>query len=176
MIYEIVCNITNEKYYGSTSMKESRRLYSHKCNSNKTTSKQIIDRGNYTFNIVERLESPTKQELLLKEKEYIKNNECINKCSPIRTEEELKEYTVQYKQEYYTKHQEDLKKYCREWYYSNKDKVLELRKKRYETNKEQISEVRKQKLICDCGDEYTIQNKSRHCKAKKHIAYIESIE
>ena len=171
MIYEIVCNITNEKYYGSTTMPE-RRLYSHKCKYNKCTSKQIIDRGNYTFNIVERLDNPTKLELLTKEKEYIKNNECINNSSPIRTNEELKQYEKDYKSEYYEKNIDNLRNYSKEWYKKNKEKALINVHNYNKNNRDKILEKKKEIIICECGINYTYTNKLRHQKSKKHIDII----
>jgi hypothetical protein len=170
MIYEIVCNITNEKYYGSTKLQN--RLQFHKAISNKCNSKQIIDRGNYIFRIIETLDNPTKIELLTKEKEYIKNNECINKYSPIRTIEELRAYEKKKNDEKYLLNKEDILKKNKEYYDNNKEKILTQQKKYYEDNRVLIKEIRKEKILCVCGEEYTIQNKARHCKSKKHINFI----
>ena len=155
MIYEILCNETGQKYYGSTY--KNNRLLAHKCSSNNTMSKSIIERGNYTFKIIEKLNNPLKNELLLKEKEYILNNDCINKYSPLRTIEEKKNQNI---------------KTASNFYYNNKENILTCRKLSYNNNKENISNMRKIPLLCKCGSQYTFHNKSRHEKTKKHKNYI----
>jgi hypothetical protein len=174
MIYEIVCNITNEKYYGSTTTTETRRLDSHKCKSNTCTSKQIIDRGSYTFNVIERLDNPTKLELLIKEKEYITRNECINKLIPAQTEEELKNNIKNGKVIYYKKNEDRLKEYGKEWYFKNKEKTLGNVHKYYKKNRDLILLKNKEVIMCECGVNYTYGNKLRHQQSKKHINFIES--
>jgi hypothetical protein len=172
MIYEIVCNITNEKYYGSTKSNIARRMYSHKTASSKCTSRQIIDRGDYIFRVLETLDNPTKIELWAKEKEYIKNNECINKLIPAQTEEELKANIIFRNGKYYLDNKEELLNQQKKYYFDNKNRITSRVKKYYNDNKEVIQAVRKEKLICECGDAYTIQNRARHCKTKKHINFI----
>ena len=174
MIYEIVCNITNEKYYGSTTMKERRRLDAHKCNKNGCTSKSIIDRGDYTFRILERLENPTKLELLLKEKEYIINNECINKLIPAQTEEEINENIKKNKYRYYRENLDKFKQYGIEWYSKNSEKRKQMTNDYYKNNRDKILEKRREGVVCECGVNYTIQNRARHQKTKHHITFIEA--
>ena len=59
IIYEIVCNITGERYIGSTSQTLQFRMYKHtygaKTNHPKSNykSKEIINRGDYQANILE---------------------------------------------------------------------------------------------------------------------------
>lgn len=38
----------------------------------------------------------------------------------------------------------------------------------YKKNKEQILERSREKIKCDCGQEYTVSNKSKHYKTMKH--------
>ena len=46
-IYKIVCNISGETYYGSTTQPLWKRMGHHRHKSNNANSKQIIQRGNY---------------------------------------------------------------------------------------------------------------------------------
>tara|TARA_R110001606_G_scaffold211828_1_gene359487 strand:- start:19 stop:450 length:432 start_codon:yes stop_codon:yes gene_type:complete len=48
---------------------------------------------------------------------------------------------------------------------NNKEKIAKYR----EDNKEHLNE----KFNCECGVYYSYQNKSRHLKSKKHLAYID---
>ena len=97
-IYKIECNITGEVYYGSTAIQYlceriGRHKYSAKNNTDtsKTTSKQIINRGNYNYKIIEYYPCNSKEELLARERWWIENNVCINKHIPLRTQAEYKE-------------------------------------------------------------------------------------
>ena len=81
-IYKIVCQETNEVYYGSTCQTLTQRLYQHiadsKTNSN-ITSKRIIMRNNYKMELVENFPCETKAELNKREGFYQSNNPCVNK-------------------------------------------------------------------------------------------------
>jgi hypothetical protein len=145
-IYKIVCNITNECYYGRCNGKYNR-LNCHTARSNNTSSKQIIDRGNYTFTIIEdNLEDDI---LVEKEYFYIKNNDCINITTPYTNEDNK---IIRHRQE------ESNRYYTNQEYYKNKSK------KNYYKNHTKIRADRNQKILCECGKEYTKGNKSRHYK------------
>ena len=72
-IYKIVCQETNEVYYGSTIKSLAHRLYQHiadsKTNSS-ITSKRIIMRNNYKMELVENFPCETKAELRKREGLY----------------------------------------------------------------------------------------------------------
>jgi hypothetical protein len=158
IIYRIICNETNDIYYGSTTRSIKQRMNTHR-NSKKEeepcSSLQIIERNNYYYEIVEELEFEDKMDLLNREKWYILNNKCINKCLPFLTDEERKHY---YK-DWCEKNKEQLKNYHKEWYEVNKDKMKEKkkeyskiyneankakRKEWYEANKEEINQRRRE--------------------------------
>jgi hypothetical protein len=148
-IYKILCNITNECYYGRCNGKYSR-INCHTAKNNPTISKQIIDRGNYTFSIVE--DNIENNLIIEREYYYIKNFECINKTLPyIETDDKLHRHRQEEKDRYYT-NQEFYKKKSNE---------------NYHKNRESIRAERNQKILCECGKEYTKGNKSRHLKTHK---------
>ena len=119
-IYKIVCNNTNKVYYGSTTQKVSQRIGDHRKQFNKyqmglrnyTSCYEILEVGNYQYFTVEKLEFEDKFELRNREKEYILNNECVNKNIPNRTK--------------------------KEWVEANKEKIKEQMKIYYENNKEKF--------------------------------------
>lgn len=157
-IYKITCNITNECYYGSSKIKSNLRLNSHKSKSNQSISKQIIDRGNYTFIILENDIEDDK--LIEREYYYINGFDCINKNKPcIKEDNKL-----------YRKRVQELQRY-----YDNKEEILKQRKENYNKNKEQISIKRKQTYTCDCGSIIQMGEKSRHNKTGIHKKYLDSI-
>jgi hypothetical protein len=137
IIYKITCNETGEVYYGSTTLSLNRRILMHKslCKRWKegkcgfTTSYQIIDRGNYSYSLIETVECENKYQLEQRERYYIENNECINKVIPCRTI-----------QEWYEANKDKKNEKAKEWYEANKEK-----KKAYkEANRDHINELRRQ--------------------------------
>jgi len=86
-IYKIVCNLTGEVYYGSTieEIYEAVSKYKYK---QEISAREIINRDNYYYELVENYSCNNTYELELKKKEYILNNKCINKNIPRRTKEE----------------------------------------------------------------------------------------
>ena len=138
--YCIVCNVTGEKYYGSTKRTLEQRLSKHKGKDNTCCSKKIILRGDY--DIYQLAEYDTIEKAEMKEKWYINNKECINEQRVRLTDEERKEY-------------------YKEYYQENKDKILERMKEKYEINCEKINKIHK---------EYYYKNKDKICeKAKETI-------
>tara|TARA_R110002020_G_C15767647_1_gene727788 strand:+ start:46 stop:504 length:459 start_codon:yes stop_codon:yes gene_type:complete len=84
-IYEIRCNVTDEVYFGSTAEKYlSTRLGSHRNDTARCSSKQIINRGNFTCKIIENYPCKSRIELQIREGWWIENNVCINKHIPFK--------------------------------------------------------------------------------------------
>jgi hypothetical protein len=104
--------------------------------------------------------------------------------------EENKEQKIEYQKQYAQENKEHIKNYQDEYREKNKEKLAE-QKKEYreahkeeasikqkqwrEANKEKLKEQRGQVLLCDCGINYTHNNKSRHLKTKNHLKFVESI-
>jgi len=201
-IYKLVSPFTDEVYYGSTTQQLSMRKATHKAGRNNTcSSKQLFQEGNVEIILVELFPCNTKEELLMRERFYIENNECVNKRIPGRTQkeyyqknkeklsEQMKEYyennkeqICEQKKEYRQKNKEKLSEKMKEYYENNKEQISEQRKEYYENNKEQISEQQKKyqqnnkdklnaKIICECGGKYQRTSKTRHLRTKKHINF-----
>ncbi len=111
IIYCIVCNVTGEKYYGSTFRNLLERIKEHKSQSNKTASKQIIERGNYSIQILMECYVPNKLELRKMESNFIRNNECINKFDAHLSRNEI----LQYQKDYYENNKEKKYQYNKEY-------------------------------------------------------------
>ncbi len=149
-IYKILCNLTGECYYGK-SKGGYNRFINHTCKSNTCSSKQIIERGNYQFIIVE----DNIDILLLRDKEYyyITNFKCINNTIPyVVQDNKAKRHREEEKKRYYN-NQEFYKKKSNELYYKNHDKI------RMDRNS---------KIKCVCGLEYSKGNKMRHYRSNFH--------
>jgi group I intron endonuclease len=148
-IYGIRCLSTGEVYIGST-IDFKKRQRDHKAPSNGCISKQIIERGNYEFYIIEECDVEQK---LIRERFHIENTDCINKRVPLRT-----------KKEYKDSHKEEIKEYRN----LHKDERKYYDKHRYQLNKEQIKQKHSEIINCECGCKITKGRLSTHRKSTKH--------
>ena len=185
-IYCITCNISNKKYYGSTCSSLMKRKDNHiqhykyylKGKINFVTSFDIIKNNNFKIELIEEVNCLSKNELLIREKFFIENNDCVNKYVPLQTDHE-----------YYIKNKEKHNKRGKEYYENNKNHLKEKMKEWIEKNKdtEHYKEIKKlnklkQKelhgtITCSCGSilkNFTWDIK-RHEKSLKHISYIQSL-
>jgi hypothetical protein len=78
-------------YYGHTCQTLARRFGHHKSNHNKSSSKQIIDKGDAIILLVEDYPCLNINEARAREGYYILNNPCVNKNVAGRT---MKQYYV----------------------------------------------------------------------------------
>lgn len=131
MIYEIVCNETNERYIGSTFEPTlSRRLSCHKADAKRNStcmSKQIIDRGNYYINLLEKIDVNTRDELRMKERYWYDKLDCINKVRSHITKIEK----IEYQKKYHEEHRQIKREQSNKYYYDNRDKINAKRKELY---------------------------------------------
>ncbi len=142
IIYKITCNETGEVYYGSTTKSLNRRISKHKCDckrwkdgkTNFTTSFQIIDRGNYSYSLIETVECEDRAQLEAVERRFIEENDCINKIVVGRTQKEYKEI-----------HKDDIKAYRKTYIECNKDDIKEAAKSYVKANREHINELQRQR-------------------------------
>jgi hypothetical protein len=104
-IYEIICNLTKERYIGSTIQALSMRLCGHRTDRNMCKSKQIIERGDYYINLLEDYSCENKEQLLKKEREWFDNLECINAYRPIRIDDDIHDMR---QKKYYDKNRDNI--------------------------------------------------------------------
>ena len=148
-IYKLVSPHTDEIYIGSTVQRLCHRLSGHKrdCREGKVnTNKKLFELGEVKIILIEDFPCDRKEELIKRERYYIENFDCVNKCIPGRTH--------------------------KEYYQVNKEKILKQKKEYYHENQEKILEKKKEKLNCECGTTSTIDHKARHEKTKKHQKYL----
>ncbi len=155
IIYKLECCITGECYYGSTKTSLNKRMTEHKASykrwkegkTNYITSFQIIDRGNYSYSLIETVECEDRYHLGQRERYYIENNECINKYIPCRTgkeySEDNKEAIKEKTKEWYAANKDKKKAYDKEYREANKEK----KKAYYEANRDHINELQRQHYL-----------------------------
>jgi hypothetical protein len=169
-IYKLWSPQGDEIYIGSTIQPLYKRLNEHK-NKRDCNSKYLFENyDNVRIELIELYPCNSKMELNKKEGEYIRENECLNRCIAGRTKKEYnednKEHILEKRKEWYENNKEHKKKYDKEYYENNKDHRKEYR----ENNKEIINK----KINCECGGKYTFSHKTHHFKTKKHLAFMNS--
>jgi hypothetical protein len=161
-------------YYGSTVNSLYKRKGQHKCSFlqttyNKCLSYKLFELGvdDVEITLVESVNCNNKEELHKRERFYIENNNCINKCIPTRTYTEYREQNKDIiklkKKKYYEENKDKVKEYKEE----NKDKIEKYqkiyRKKYYEENTDMFIERQKK---------YAEENKDKIREYKKKYAEL----
>ena len=142
-------------YYGSTIQPLSKRVGLHRSKSNSCLSKILIEKyGEVKIVLVKLFPCNSKQELEAEEAKYIRENKCINKNIPLRTDKEYRE-----------DNKEKIKECCEK----NKEKKKEYDNNYREDNKEKIKEYFKEKITCDCGCIVLKTSIYRHKQSPKHL-------
>jgi hypothetical protein len=143
-------------YFGSTTKHYlSQRFDTHRSNykrwknnkCNKVQVFEVFDKygvSNCQIVLIETVNVETNDELLAREKHYIKSVKCVNKNIPGQTQ--------------------------KEYYLDNKEEINLYAKKYREENLEKL----KEKTVCPCGGSYSHFNKSHHIKTIKHQNYLKS--
>ena len=163
----------NLTYYGSTTQALSKRKSKHKSGFKKwlgdetaqyTSSYELFKIEEPEITLVETFPCKSKEELLAREKYYIKHNECVNQKLPQRS-----------KSEYYKDKKEDILK-KREIYYNNyQDAIKEVRCEYYKANRNDILQSRSETITCACGKTITKNHLVRHQKSQSHLIIISRI-
>ena len=161
-IYKLWSPEGDEIYIGSTTQDLSRRKAKHKRQNNVCNSKILFEK--YTDVRIELLEEcpcDNREQLVKKEGEYIRNNNCINKKIEGRT-----------KKEWYEDNKEKRKESMDNWYENNKERYKEY----YEDNKKHIQERHSTPFVCECGRTIKLGDKAKHLKTKIHIKLLEELK
>jgi hypothetical protein len=170
-IYRIHSESEDKEYIGSTIMKLSERLSSHKSDYRKWlvdkdesyySSYEILKTDDYTVDVLEEVEVESKQELRQIERQWydrrvetVGRDRVVNKIRPYISVEEDKERKIEYGIKYRTDNKEKHLEYFKEFRTKNKDKII-LRQS--------------QKIHCKyCDSEMRKDSVSEHNKTIKHI-------
>jgi hypothetical protein len=171
-IYKLTSSHTDKIYIGSTTKSLNNRFSNHKwfykswlkSQTNKITSYDLLKYTDVKIELIKEFPCETRKELEKEEGKLILENNCVNRCVVGRT-----------KKEYRDENKEKIKENKKEYYQENKEKIKENKKEYYQENKEKIKEMRHEKIACECGSQYTYNNKSRHFKSKKHLKFVNQV-
>jgi hypothetical protein len=148
-IYKLYSPSKNLVYYGSTCETLPQRLAKHKYankvyNEGNTqhycSSYLIFECEDYKMELVEEYPSNNKQQLLKKEAEYIKANQCVNPQIPGRTKQEWEQDNKErlaIKSKEYTKNNPEVNKQAAKKYYENNKEKINERRREYRLKKKQ---------------------------------------
>jgi len=153
IIYKIVCNdLTIKECYVGHTTDMTKRKCAHKkaCNNEKCKCHhlkiyQIIRENggwdNWNMVLVEKFPCNNRQEACKRERElYEELDAKMNTYRPYITQEDLKEYNKQYREE----HKEDIKEKNKQYYQEHKAERKAERKQHYQEHKAEIKETSKQ--------------------------------
>ena len=170
-VYKLICDNPDLVYYGSTTQKYlTSRLACHRRELN-CSSKELFEYGNVKIILVEKVECESRDELLMRERFFIENNNCVNKEIPIRTKDEKKIIRINTLKNYYEINKEKISKYQKN---NRKDYQIEYYKKNSKKKIEYQKERSKQKMTCMCGSVFRMCTKARHCRSIKHQTYMQN--
>ena len=104
--------------------------------------------ANCKIELIENYPCNSKEELLRREGEYIKNIECVNKCVAGRTAKEYKQEHKEYfnakRREHYKNNKEAHSQKVKEYQEQHKEEIAKRRHKHYEANKDIIAEKQRE--------------------------------
>ncbi len=159
-IYKLYSPSKNLVYYGSTVQTLSQRLNEHISRHKKYNNDNnycayvrsflVLDCEDYKIELVEEYECNNKQQLLKKEAEYIKINECVNKEIPLRTrtewridnpdkEKAQRKRDYEKSKEYRKQHREEYNEKMREYRVKKNAEINEWRRLNYLKKKAEIN-------------------------------------
>ena len=126
--------------------------------------------------LVEQYPCNSREELLRKEGEHIKNTECVNKYVAGRT---VAEYESENKEQRRANSRASMKKQyernpdkfihrAKDYYKSHIEEISQKDKARYEANKDSVLKRMSEKMICECGVTYTHGHRARHQRTQRH--------
>ncbi len=159
-VYKITDKTNGNVYYGSTKQTHLRkRIQGHKDDYKRylndptrdySTSFDILKNNDYEVSLLEEFICQNRPQLLARERHYIENYPCVNKCIPLRTHKE-----------YYNDNQVAILEYKRKFYILNRDNILMKKSVRY---------------VCPiCNKEGAYAHKARHEKSVFHIEACKAI-
>ena len=166
-IYQILNNVNDDIYIGSTYQALSKRLYEHKSYLNEGKGdlyKLMRDIGKEPFYIelIELYPCNNREELRAREGYYIRERGSLNKLIAGRTQKERNE-----------ENKEQIKSYRKQYHKDNQESMIVKLKKYYNDNKESIKQQQYEKIQCSiCGGKICRHGLKRHQKTNKCKSFV----
>ena len=129
IVYILECNITGDRYIGSTMISLEERYGRHRRDKS-CVSRYIIERGNHSVRALEVVDTSDRRQLEIREQYWMDNYDCINHKRAYTSDEQRKEQVRELNRQYHIDHYEDRRYDAKKYYYENYDKVREGDKRR----------------------------------------------
>ena len=177
-IYQILNNINDEVYVGSTIQPLSKRFHCHKadskvrdCNIHKLIRE--IGEDKFYIELIESYPCNSREELRAREGHHIRERGTLNMNIAGRTFKMYYQDNKYQFKHYYENNKEHIQEYHKQYYKQYYENNKQHYKQCYERNNERLNE----KVMCDtCGCQSTRHNLARHQKTKKCKSYVKPIE
>ena len=178
-IYQILNNIDDSVYVGSTCQSLSERMSKHRWSMKTNRHKGLLcDRieefgiDAFYIELIEEYPCNSKEQLRAREGHYIRERGTLNKQIAGRTKQEFNQEwykkNVGYNHKYYEQNKDIILEQNKLYRETHKDMILEQSKLYRETHKEAIAFKKKEKITCGCGSCFRYEDKARHERTKKH--------
>ena len=156
-VYRIWSPSSTLEYYGSTTQILSQRFGGHARDhrvwqngkGHYCSSFEIMKFPNARIELVEIVDTKSKQVLRAREGHYIRTNDCVNKNVAGRTQAE--------------------------WYVDNRETILQKQNTYKATHRAELAARAGVKLECPCGGQHTHGHTSTHKKTQKHRDYLSTL-
>ena len=188
VIYKIVCNNIEVPYiYVGSTKNFAERIRTHKSVSNgdkygnKKVYRIINEHGgwnNWSMVTIETCVCESKAEAVKIERRYYDEltENKMNMIRPMRTSEEAKKHSLEYKKKYDIDNKETLKDYHKQYNNDNKTAYKDYHKQYRAANKERMSTRNSEKIHCEVCQCYNNRsNITKHNKTTKHQNNIKKI-
>jgi hypothetical protein len=157
-VYRIWSPSSPLQYIGSTTQKLSQRFGGHardfrlwqKGKYHYVSSYDLMKLDDARIELIEAVDTKSKQVLRAREGHWIRTLECVNKRIEGRQQHER--------------------------YLIHRVERIQEAKERYDTKCDYITAQRAVKYDCPCGGKHTHGNTAVHCKTKTHQAYLKTQE
>ena len=162
-MYKIVDVGYNQCYIGSTTESLSRGMSKHRYEYNKykaglrpkVNSADMFEEfgvENCKIELVEYYKCETKEELMRREGEHIRANECLNKRIAGRTPGEFyQERRLAESKAHRLQNIDAVRERKKHYHQQNKERLLAKFKEYREAHKEDIKAQKSKRLVCECG-------------------------
>lgn len=78
----------------------------------------------------------------------------------------------EYRKNYRIMHREQIKQYLKQYKADRKEEIKQYNIKYHELNKDEKKAALSHNIMCECGGQYSLWNKSNHEKSFKHIKHF----
>ena len=180
-IYQIVNDISDDIYIGSTCQPLSKRMAEHRASmrSNRDKNVKLYQKMNeigvehFRIELIKECHCENIEQLRAIEGKYIREMGTLNRQVAGRTHSEYcKEFKERYeptKQNYRENNRDLLNEKNRTYYNDRKEEICEKHRQKY-------NEMTRVKIICDvCGGVHNKKNTPKHIRTKKHQEAINNI-